>query len=85
MAQLGLRRIDINFLQVLFDPINKEHYWHCTYIKKSGNGATQPRRIEPLTLIDRDGNEVKWNPMERLKVIYYLYQRGSQELLLVLI
>ena len=67
MAELGLRPIEINFLQVLFDPINKEHYWHCTFIKKSGNGATQPRRIEPLPLIDRDGNEVKWNLMERFK------------------
>ena len=51
MAELGLRPIEINFLQVLFDPINKEHYWHCTFIKKSGNGATQPRRIEPLPLL----------------------------------
>ncbi|ABV50894.1 Hypothetical protein P9215_12791 [Prochlorococcus marinus str. MIT 9215] len=67
MAELGLRPIEINFLQVLFDPINKEHYWHCTFIKKAGNGATQPRRIEPLPLIDRDGNEVKWNLMERFK------------------
>ena len=39
MAELGLRPIEINFLQVLFDPINKEHYWHCTFIKKAGNGC----------------------------------------------
>ena len=85
MAELGLRPIEINFLQVLFDPISKEHYWHCTFIKKSGNGATQPRRIELLPLIDKDDNEVKWNLMERLKVINYLYQKELQELLLVLI
>ena len=59
MAELGLRPIEVNYLQVLFDPVEKEHYWHCTYIKKAGNGATSPRRIEPLPLIDRDGNEIK--------------------------
>ncbi len=67
MAELGLRPIEVNYLQVLFDPIGKEHYWHCTYIKKAGNGATQARRIEPLPLIDRDGNEVKWNLLERFR------------------
>ena len=67
MAELGLRPIEVNYLQVLFDPIEKEHYWHCTYIKKAGNGATAQRRIEPLPLIDRDGNEVKWNLLQRFR------------------
>ena len=67
MAELGLRPIEVNYLKVLFDPIEKEHYWHCTYIKKAGNGATQARRIEPLPLIDRDGKEVKWNLLERFR------------------
>ena len=67
MAELGLRPIEVNHLQVLFDPIEKDHYWHSTYIKKAGNGATTPRRIEPLPLIDRDGNEVKWNLLERFR------------------
>ena len=67
MAELGLRPIEVNYLQVLFDPAEKEHYWHCTYIKKAGNGATAPRRIEPLPLIDRDGNEIKWNLLERFR------------------
>jgi len=67
MAELGLRPIEVNRLQALFDPIEKVHYWHCTYIKKAGNGATTPRRIEPLPLIDRDGNEVKWNLLERFR------------------
>ena len=31
------------------------------------NGATEPRDIEPLPLIDRDGNEVKWNLIERFR------------------
>ena len=67
MAELGLRPIEINYLKVLFDPIEKEHFWQCTYIKKSGNGATEPRRIEPLPLIDRDGNEIKWNLLEKFR------------------
>lgn len=67
MAELGLRPIEVNYLKVLFDPITKEHYWHCTYIKKAGNGATAPRRIEPLPLIDRDGKKIKWNLLDRFK------------------
>ena len=67
MAELGLRPIEINYLQVRFDRIEKEHYWHCTYRKKGGNGATEPRDIEPLPLMDRDGNEVKWNLIERFR------------------
>ncbi len=67
MAELGLRPIEVNYLQALFDPISKEHYWHCTYIKKAGNGATEPRRIEPLPLINRDGKEIQWNLLERFR------------------
>ena len=58
MAELGLRPIEINFLHVLFDPINKEHYWHCTFIKKSGNGATQPRRINLCHLLIEMGTRL---------------------------
>ena len=67
MAELGLRPIEVNYLQVRFNPIEKMHYWHCTYRKKGGNGATEPRDIEPLPLIDRDGKEVKWNLIERFR------------------
>ena len=67
MAELGFRPIEVNYLQALFDPISKEHYWNCTYIKKAGNGATEPRRIEPLPLIDRDGKEIQWNLLERFR------------------
>ena len=67
MAELGLRPIEVNYLQVRFNPIEKMHYWHCTYRKKGGNGATEPRDIEPLPLIDRNGKEVKWNLIERFR------------------
>ena len=29
MAELGLRPIEVNYLQVRFNPIEKMHYWHC--------------------------------------------------------
>ena len=28
MAELGLRPIEVNYLQVRFNPIEKIHYWH---------------------------------------------------------
>jgi len=67
MAELGLRPTEVNKLIVKKDPTTKEFYWFCTYEKKGGGGTTEPRRIEPLPLLDRDGKEVKWNLMERFK------------------
>ena len=52
MAELGLRPTEVNKLIVKKDPTTKEFYWFCTYEKKGGGGTTEPRRIEPLPLLD---------------------------------
>ena len=67
MAELGLRPTEVNKLIVKKDPTTKEFYWFCTYEKKGGGGTTEPRRIEPLPLLDRDGKEVKWNLIDRFR------------------
>ena len=67
-------------LTAIILPINKEHYWNCIFIKKSGKGAMQPRRIEPLPLFDRDWNEVKLNLMEGFKSnLLFLPERVTWE------
>ena len=67
MAELGLRPTEVNKLIIKKDPTTKEFYWWCTYEKKGGGGTTEPRRIEPLPLLDRDGKEVQWNLLERFR------------------
>ena len=67
MAELGLRPTEVNKLIIKKDPTTKEFYWWCTYEKKGGGGTTEPRRIEPLPLLDRDGKEVQWNLIDRFR------------------
>ena len=67
MAELGLRPIEVGYLKVKKDPITQEFYWWCEYRKKSGGGTTEPRRIEPLPLIDKEGKEQEWNLINRFK------------------
>ncbi len=67
MAELGLRPTEVNKLIIKKDPTTKEFYWFCTYEKKGGGGTTEPRRIEPLPLLDRDGKEVQWNLIDRFR------------------
>ena len=67
MAELGLRPTEVNKLIIKKDPTTKEFYWWCTYEKKGGGGTTEPRRIEPLPLMDRDGKEVQWNLIDRFR------------------
>ncbi len=67
MAELGLRPIEVGYLKVKKDPTTKEFYWWCEYRKKSGGGITEPRRVEPLPLIDNDGKEQEWNLINRFK------------------
>ncbi len=67
MAELGLRPTEVNQLIVKKDPTTKEFYWFCTYEKKGGGGTTEPRRIEPLPLLNRDGKEVQWNLIDRFR------------------
>ena len=67
MAELGLRPIEVGYLKVKKDPTTKEFYWWCDYRKKSGGGTTEPRRVEPLPLIDKEGKEQEWNLINRFK------------------
>ena len=67
MAELGLRPIEVGYLKVKKDPTTKEFYWWCDYRKKSGGGTTEPRRVEPLPLIDSEGKEQEWNLINRFK------------------
>ena len=67
MAELGLRPIEVGYLKVKKDPTTKEFYWWCEYRKKSGGGITEPRRVEPLPLIDSEGKEQEWNLINRFK------------------
>ena len=67
MSELGLRPIEVGEMQVKKDPKTKKYYWWCTHEKKAGNGVTEPRRVRPLPLIDRDGNIVNWNLLERFR------------------
>ena len=65
MAELGLRPVELLHLKAKTDELTGEPYWWCSYQKKGGNGATQPRRIHPLPLVDSDGQVQRWNLIER--------------------
>lgn len=65
MAELGLRPVELLHLKVRTDELTGEPYWWCTYRKKGGNGATEPRRIHPLPLLSSDGELQEWNLIER--------------------
>lgn len=65
LAELGLRPIELQHLQVRADPITREPHWWCSYEKRSGGGRTAPRRVHPLPLRDRDGLLQQWNLLMR--------------------
>ena len=65
MAELGLRPIELLHLKTRTDELTGDAYWWCTYRKKGGNGATDPRRIHPLPLMSADGEIQQWNLLER--------------------
>lgn len=65
MAELGLRPIELLHLKTRTDELTGDPYWWCTYRKKGGNGATEPRRIHPLPLMSADGEIQQWNLLER--------------------
>lgn len=67
MAELGLRPIELLHLKVRTDELSGQPYWWCTYCKKGGNGATEPRRIIPLPLESADGELQQWNLIARWK------------------
>lgn len=65
LAELGLRPIELQHLEVRTDPITREPHWWCRYQKRSGGGRTAPRRVHPLPLRDRDGVVQEWNLLMR--------------------
>ncbi|MCT0223866.1 site-specific integrase [Synechococcus sp. CS-1328] len=64
-SELGLRPIELLHLSVRRDPGTRERHWWCSYRKRSGGGATEPRRLEPLPLIDGNGQVQRWELIER--------------------
>ena len=65
LAELGQRPGEQLDLQVKTDPITSSPYWWCSYQKRSGGGATEPRRVEPMPLVDADGMPQQWNLLLR--------------------
>jgi integrase len=64
-SELGLRPIELLYLSVRRDPSTREFHWWCSYCKRSGGGATAPRRLEPLPLIDQNGGLQEWDLLNR--------------------
>ena len=64
-TELGLRPIELLHLSVRRDPHTREFHWWCSYRKRSGGGATEPRRLEPLPLLDDGGAAQRWELMQR--------------------
>jgi len=64
-SELGLRPIELLYLSVRRDPSTREFHWWCDYRKRSGGGATEPRRLEPLPLINAAGRVEQWQLMRR--------------------
>ena len=65
LAELGLRPGELLHLQVKTDPATGEPFWWCSYRKRSGGGATEPRRVHPLRLVDDQGEVQRWNLLLR--------------------
>ena len=59
----GLRPIECSYEYLSVKKTIGKTYLYCTYIKKSGSGATTPRRLFPL----HDYWEKDWNLLERVK------------------
>jgi integrase len=66
ITELGLRPVELLFLHVKKDLKTKEHYWWCSYEKRTGGGVTKPRRLFPLPLID-DVKHAEWDLLNRWK------------------
>lgn len=59
----GLRPVELKYL--IFNKKTDDIY--CNYEKRSGNGVTKPRTLEPLFLIDDEGNRHYENIVELFK------------------
>ena len=64
-SELGLRPIELTHLSIRQEPRTGERFWWCSYSKRSGGGATEPRRLEPLPLVDAAGRVQNWRLLER--------------------
>ena len=67
LVELGLRPVELNYLEVKKDPKTKERYWHCGYEKKSGGGSTEERKLYPLKLKDSKGVPQEWDLMNQFE------------------
>ncbi len=65
LAELGLRPVELLYLEVRVDPMTREPHWWCSYQKRSGGGRTAPRRVHPLSLRNLDGQLHQWNLLMR--------------------
>jgi len=59
MAVLGLRPIELLHLSVRTDKASGEHYWWCSYRKRSGGGVTDPRRLYALPLNNNPSSSIE--------------------------
>ncbi len=59
------RPIELLYLSIRRDPSTREFHWWCGYSKRSGGGATDPRRLEPLPLIDQNSVVQEWDLLNR--------------------
>tara|TARA_Y100001968_G_C19379371_1_gene729444 strand:- start:269 stop:1546 length:1278 start_codon:yes stop_codon:yes gene_type:complete len=66
-ALYGLRPIELRYLQIRKDKKSKKEYLYCTYEKRSGAGVTEPRDLEPLPLINDQGELIEWNLFQLFK------------------
>ena len=67
MALYGLRPEELKYLEVKSDKVSGASFLWCTYEKRSGGGVTKPRVLEPLPLVNDQGEMQNWNLSERLK------------------
>jgi len=66
MIVFGLRGIaEVRCLEVRYRAVSRLPYVYCTYEKRSGNGATDPREVRELAPVSSNGNEVDWRVFEQ--------------------
>lgn len=67
MIVFGLRGIaEVRCLEIRYKATTKTPYVFCTYEKRSGNGATEPRTVRELAPVDGGGNQVDWRIFDQL-------------------
>ena len=67
IAELGLRPVELMYLQIKKDVKTKKPYWYCTYEKKSGKGKTEARKLYQLKLKDEKGITQEWDLLNKFQ------------------